>query len=72
MKRQTYLLSQYLKENGIRMWITPFAYFINGNSPVEDESIINDISELDEIIHQPQGKIYDDKVISKAVYILSN
>lgn len=72
MKRQTYLLSQYLKENGIRIWISPFAYFINDNSPVHDECVISDISELDKIIHQPQGKIYDDKVISKAVRLLSN
>lgn len=72
MKRQTYLLSQYLKENGIRIWISPFAYFINGNSPVYDESVISDIWELDKIIHQPQDKIYDDKLISKAVRLLSN
>lgn len=72
MKRQTYLLSQYLKENGIRIWISPFAYFINDNSPVDDESVISDIQELDKIIHKRQKKIYDDKVISKAVKLLSN
>lgn len=72
MKRQTYILSQYLKENGIRIWITPFAYFINGNSPVDDESVINDIDELDTIIHQSHERVYDDKVISKAVRLLSD
>lgn len=72
MKRQTYLLSRYLKENGIRIWISPFAYFINDNSPVNDECVISDIRELDKTIHKPQEKIYDDKVISKAVRLLSN
>ncbi len=72
MKRQTYLLSRYLKENGIWIWISPYAYFINDNSPVDDESVISDIQELDTIIHKPQEKIYDDKVISKAVKLLSN
>ncbi len=37
MKRQTYLLSRYLKENGIWIWISPYTYFINDNSPVDDE-----------------------------------
>lgn len=72
MKRQTYLLSRYLKDNGIWIWISPYAYFINDNSPVDDESVISDIQELDKIIHKPQEKIYDDKVISKAVKLLSN
>lgn len=72
MKRQTYLLSRYLKENGIWIWISPYAYFINDNSPVDDESVISDIRELDTIIHKPYGKIYDDKMISKAVKLLSN
>lgn len=72
MKRQTYLLSQYLKENGIRIWISHFAYFINDNSPVHNECVISDIRELDKTIHNPQEKTYDDKVISKAVRLLSN
>lgn len=72
MKRQTYLLSRYLKENGIRIWISPFAYFINDNSPVNDECVISDIRELDKTIHKPQEKSYDDKMISKAVRLLSN
>lgn len=71
MKRQIYILSQYLKENNIRIWINGYAYFINSNSPVNDECVINDISELDRIIHKQQDKVYDEKVIHKAINILS-
>ena len=71
MKRQTYLLSQYLKDNGIWIWITPFAYFINNNSPVNDECIISNIQELDKRIHKSHEKIYNDEVISKAEKLLS-
>lgn len=71
MKRQIYILSQYLKENNIRIWINGYAYFINSNSPVNDECVINDISELDRIIHKQQDKVYDEKVIHKAINLLS-
>ena len=71
VKRQIYILSQYLKENNIRIWINGYAYFINSNSPVNDECVINDISELDRIIHKQQDKVYDEKVIHKAINLLS-
>ena len=71
MKRQIYVLSQYLKENNIRIWINGYAYFINNNSPVDDECVINDIGELDHIIHKKQDVLYDKKTINKAINLLS-
>ena len=70
IKRQTYILSQFLKENNIRIWISGYAYFINGNSPVDDESVIYDIDEFDRIIHTPGNKFYDDKLIHKVIEVL--
>ena len=70
VKRQTYKLSQFLKENNIRIWIRGYAYFINSNSPVDDESVIDDIDELDRIIHTPGNKFYDDKLIHKVIEVL--
>lgn len=70
VKRQTYILSQFLKENNIRIWISGYAYFINGNSPVDDESVIYDIDEFDRIIHTPGNKFYDDQLIHKVIEVL--
>lgn len=72
IKRQTYILSQFLKENNIRIWISGYAYFINGNSPVDDDCVINDIDELDRIIHTPGNKLYDDRLINKAIETLTD
>ena len=41
IKRQTYILSQFLKENNIRIWISGYAYFINGNSPIHINPVKN-------------------------------
>ncbi|MDD6672608.1 MAG: nuclease-related domain-containing protein [Eubacteriales bacterium] len=71
IKRQTYILSQFLKENNIRIWISGYAYFINGNSPVDDESVIYDIDEFDRIIHTTSGKQYDERLINKAIEALT-
>lgn len=70
IKRQTYILSQFLKENNIRVWISGYAYFINGNSPVDDDCVINDIDELDRIIHTPGNKFYDDRLIHQVIKAL--
>lgn len=70
-KRQIYILSKYLKNNNIRIWIKGYAYFINRNSPVEDECVISDVEELDQIIHERQAKIYDEKLIHRATNLLS-
>lgn len=70
-KRQIYILSQYLKNKNVRIWIKGYTYFINNNSPVEDECVISNIYKLEQIIHEQQNKIYDEKLIHKAVKLLS-
>lgn len=70
-KRQIYILSQYLKNKNVRICIKGYTYFINNNSPVEDECVISNIYKLEQIIHEQQNKIYDEKLIHKAVKLLS-
>ncbi len=70
-KRQIYILSQFLKKNNIRIWINGYTYFINQNSPVVDEYVINDIRELNQIIHEQQNKVYDEELIHKVTHLLS-
>lgn len=71
-KRNIYILSRYLRENNLKIWINGYVYFVNDNSPVDDECVIRDEYELEEIIHQNQGKTYDEKTIQKAISLLKN
>lgn len=70
VNRHIFVLSRYLKENNLKIWINGYVYFVNDNSPVEDERVIRDEYELEELIHQNQGKTYDEKTIQKAVRLL--
>lgn len=70
-KRQIYILSKYLKNNNIRIWIKGYTYFINQNSPIEDDCVINNIEELDYIIHEQQDKVYDEQMLHRAINLLS-
>lgn len=72
VKTQTYHLSQYLKNNNIWIWIEPYVYFANDNSPVINQCVIHDEYELDRIIHTKKGKTYKKESIYKALHLLSN
>ncbi|MBR4145182.1 MAG: NERD domain-containing protein [Lachnospiraceae bacterium] len=51
VKRQIYILSKYLKDNGIKAWIDGYIFFVNHNSPVDSKYILNTITDIDKVIH---------------------
>ena len=51
LKREIYLLKEYLKYYGVDLWIEGYVLFVNMNSPVESEYTVNDKSEIDDILH---------------------
>ena len=51
VKRQTYILSKYLKDNGIKAWIDGYVFFVNHNSPVNSKYVLNTITDIDKTIH---------------------
>lgn len=42
LKREIYLLKEYLKYYGVDLWIEGYVLFVNMNSPVESEYTVND------------------------------
>lgn len=51
VKRQIYILSKYLKDNGIKAWIDGYIFFVNHNSPVDSKYVLNTITDIDKAIH---------------------
>ena len=55
VRRQEYLLSSYLKQFGIGDWVTGYVYFIENNSPISDDYILENLDEFISIIHRRSG-----------------
>lgn len=55
LKRQVYLLAQYLKFNQIKVWVEGYVILLNQNSPVESECIIFSLLDIDRAVHT-EGK----------------
>ena len=70
LKREIYLLKEYLKYYGIDLWIEGYVFFVNMNSPVESEYTINDKSEIADILHIRRDQILTKNQIEKIISIL--
>ncbi|MDO5014584.1 MAG: nuclease-related domain-containing protein [Clostridia bacterium] len=51
VKRQIYLLANYLDYYGVKVWVRGYAYMIHKNSPIKSENILQNIEELNREIH---------------------
>lgn len=51
VKRQIYLLSEYLDFYGEKVWVRGYAILLHGNSPVRSEFILNCTEDIDRVIH---------------------
>lgn len=70
LKREIYLLKEYLKYYGVDLWIEGYVLFVNMNSPVESEYTINDQSEIDDILHLRRNQVLTKNPIEKIISIL--
>ena len=70
LKREIYLLKEYLKYYGIDLWINGYVLFVNMNSPIDSDYTINNERELNSILHTRGGQTLNKKQIEKIVNIL--
>ena len=70
LKREIYLLKEYLKYYGVDLWIEGYVLFVNMNSPVESEYTVNDKSEIDDILHLRRNQVFTKNQIEKIISIL--
>ena len=65
VKRQIYVLSQYLKSNGINVWINGYVFFVQNNSPVMSPYVLETQRDIDEAIHGNGERVLDDYTIKR-------
>ncbi len=71
VKRQEYILANYLREYGIKVWVNGYAYLVERNSPVNSAYILNNKSEIDNAIHFGQSGRLSVATMNKIVQLLS-
>ena len=70
LKREIYLLKEYLKYYGVDLWIEGYVLCVNMNSPVESEYTVNDKNEIDDILHLRRNQVLTKNQIEKIISIL--
>ena len=51
VKRQVYLLAKYLDECGSHVWVEGYAFFVQGNSPVHCNEVLETFDDIDKAVH---------------------
>lgn len=71
VRRQVYLLANYLKANGINIWIEGYAFLVEGNSPIQSAYILHDQKDIDAAIHLRTNNKLNSKTREKIIELLS-
>lgn len=70
VKRQIYILSKLLKDNGTNIWIEGYVFFVQGNSPVQSDYVVDTQVDIDRIIHDGNNQHISVAVINSIREIL--
>lgn len=62
MKRQIYILSKYLKERHIDVWIEGYVFLIERNSPVDSPYILKTQKDIDTALHTGSNILSEEDV----------
>ena len=70
VKRQVYILAKYLKDYNV--WIEGYIFLIEGNSPVQNEYVLESIDDINKVIHTSNKNHLSKQKIEDIIDTLSN
>lgn len=70
VKRQIYILGNYLRYYGIDVWVNGYVYLLNSNSPVYSDYILDNIDEIDNVLHKKPERYLNKDTINKITELL--
>ena len=70
VKRQVYILANYLRSRGADVWVTGYAFLIHDNSPVNSAYILSDIEDIDKALHTKGKTTLPENTVEKIAGIL--
>ena len=71
VKRQVYILANYLDYYGTRVWVNGYALLINRNNPIESEYLLCNTNDIDKAIHTTGRNRLNAKTIEAMSKLLS-
>ena len=57
VKRQIYVLKEYLRAEGIDVWIEGYVIFARDNGPTDSNFVLNDYADIDNAIHTDKKRL---------------
>ena len=72
IKRQIYILKSFLKYYGIDIWVDGYVYLLNFNSPVSNDYILENIDEMDRVLHKKVDRYLKKDTVNRIIELLQN
>ena len=64
------VIQESLRDNGINIWIEGYVFFVQGNSPVQSDYVVDTQADIDRIIHDGSNRNISVAVINSIRGIL--
>ncbi|MBQ3411749.1 MAG: NERD domain-containing protein [Oscillospiraceae bacterium] len=71
VKRQVYIVANYLREYGVNVWVDGYALMVDAGSPVESDMILTTTDEIDRVIHTVSRRQLNKESIEEIVALLT-
>lgn len=71
VKRQIYILAEYLKEYGFDVWVEGYAILLDGNAPVESRHLLKSVSDVEKALHAGKNNRLTVETKNRIVELLS-
>jgi hypothetical protein len=72
VKRQVHILANYLRKNRQHVWVDGYVYFVQGNSPIESDYILENPEGIDKVLHSPEKMALSREDINHIMELLSS
>lgn len=72
VNRQTYILSHWLRERNVEVWVDGYSFLCGGNSPVKSPAVLLDRGDIDRAIHTFRKKGLGAKTVAEVGRLLSS
>lgn len=71
VKREVYILSQYLSSQKAKVWVNGYVYLLNGNKCTDSKLILRNQKEIDKVIHTQSKNLLTPRKIEEIHRIIS-